>query len=151
MEITSRRTRMNQLPSWLREFVERATDEVATLNTTDEVHCHVYHNTDDGHGEWEISLFCGANTVGGRLQAFPLDPVLSVDVFALGALLDEPEGCRWQTRPMGIEDDLGAHLSIEGGYRGHRIWLRVLSERPSVIGDGDTSAADSIRSSDRRS
>ncbi len=139
---------MSQIPSWLREFVERATDEVASLNTTDEVHCHVYQNTDDGHDEWEVSLFCGANTVGGRLQAFPLDPVLSVDVFALAALLDEPEACRWQTRPLGIEDDLGAHLSVEGSHRGHRIWLRILSERPSVIGDANE--ADSIHSTDRQ-
>ena len=79
---------MSQIPPWLRKFVERATDEVASLNTTDEVHCHVYHNRDEDHGEWEISLFCGANTVGGRLQAFPLDPVMSVDVFALAALMD---------------------------------------------------------------
>lgn len=134
---------MSQIPSWLTEFIERATDEVASLNTTDEIHCHVFHNTTEEEPEWEVSLFCGAGTVGGRLQAFPLDPVLSVDVFAIAALMDQPQSCRWQSRPIDTEDDLGAHLSLEGVHQGERIWMRILGERPSVLDHADTEARSS--------
>lgn len=128
---------MSQIPSWLTSFVEQASDEVASMNTTDEIHCHVFHNTEGEESEWEVSLFCGANSVGGRLQAFPLDPVLSVDVFALASLLDQPQACRWQSRPIDSEDDLGAHLSLEGIHNGERIWLRILGDRPEILDHAD--------------
>lgn len=137
---------MSRIPSWLTEFVEQATDEVASLNTSDEIHCHVYHNEEDAQDEWEVSLFCGINTVGGRMKAFPLDPVLSVDVFAVAGLFDEPRACRWQSRPMGADDDLGAHLSIEGSHQGQNIWLRILSDRPEALVQDQ---ADAVRSSNK--
>jgi hypothetical protein len=50
----------------------------------------------------------------------------------------------WHAQGFGPDDDDGPHISIEGTYQGHYVWLRVLEAAPDDEEPGlqlDTSAS----------
>lgn len=100
------------------------------LNTA--VQCHVFHNRDVSD-EWEITVFGEPNRFGGRLARHSIDRCFSIDAMALMMLLEDVESCQWQTSNVDGTDELGPHLSIVGGFQGHRVWLRVLARAPEKL------------------
>jgi hypothetical protein len=125
---------MSQPDNWLNEFVARVMDATTLLTEPVEIACHTYFNeAADSGGEWEVTVFAEPDTLGGRLDAFPLQPATSVDVAGLMTVFDSLDSCRWQSETVAFDDELGSHLSVEGAYRGHQIWLRVLSRAPESL------------------
>jgi hypothetical protein len=57
-------------------------------------------------------------------------PGFSLDVQALQALFERVTALQWNAQGVGPDDDDGPHISIEGTYQGHSVWLRVLAEPP---------------------
>ena len=51
-------------------------------------------------------------------------------------LFDEVNQCYWQALAASPDDDLGAHLSLEGIYKEHSVWLRVLARAPEEMEHG---------------
>ncbi len=68
--------------------------------------------------------------VGGEHDGAIVVPGFSLDVQALQALFERVTALRWQAHGFGPDDEDGPHLSLEGTYQGHNVWLRVLAEAP---------------------
>jgi hypothetical protein len=68
--------------------------------------------------------------VGGAHDGAIVVPGFSLDVQALQAVFERVTALQWQAHSFGPDDVDGAHLSLEGTYQGHGIWLRVLAEAP---------------------
>lgn len=122
---------METAPQWLTELVDSIATASDSLQTESELGCHVYFAPENG--EWEITLFAEPPAWGGRLKPPQAPPVLSVDISRILRLFDRVSNCRWQTTELTADDDLGPHLSVEGDYRGHPVWVRLLSRKPSVL------------------
>ena len=68
--------------------------------------------------------------VGGAHDGAIVVPGFSLDVQALQALFEGVTALQWQAHGFGPDDEEGPHLSLEGTYQGHHVWLRVLAEAP---------------------
>lgn len=81
--------------------------------------------------------------VGGAHDGAIVVPGYSLDVQALQAVFECVTALHWHAHGVGPDDDDGPHLSLEGTYQGHGVWLRVLAEPPDDEKPGlhlDTSA-----------
>ena len=82
--------------------------------------------------------------VGGEHDGTIVIPGFSLDVQALQAVFERVTALYWHAQDVGPDDDDGPHLSLEGTYQGHAVWLRVLAEAPDDEEPGlklDTSAS----------
>ena len=119
-------------PQWMDSFVDRILTSVTQLGTESDVGGHVFQNID---GEWEVTLFQNSE-ISDRLENIEeLRGAMSINVFDLVRVFDDVRSCRWQSAPVGWDDDLGAHLSIEGSYHGETIWLRMTARLPSCLNE----------------
>ena len=69
--------------------------------------------------------------VGGAHDGAIVVPGFSLDVQALQAVFERVTVLQWQAHGFGPDDEEGPHLSLEGTYQGHSVWLRVLAEVPN--------------------
>lgn len=82
--------------------------------------------------------------VGGEHDGAIVIPGFSLDVQALQDVFERVTELQWNAQGLGPGDEDGPHLSIEGTYQGHHVWLRVLAEAPDDEEPGlqlDTSAS----------
>jgi hypothetical protein len=82
--------------------------------------------------------------VGGEHDGAIVIPGFSLDVQALQAVFERVTALSWHAQDVGPDDDDGPHISLEGTYQGHAVWLRVLAEAPDDEEPGlqlDTSAS----------
>lgn len=135
---------MMNAPEWVQQLVNSVADAMTSINSDVELGCHVYQNDSSDTGEWEITVFGEPIGLGGRLSAYAMDPVFSIDAFAVATAFDTVLSCRWQTGQIDAEDDLGPHLSIEGIHHGEPVWLRIVSQKPKTIAQ-DSSNASQVR------
>jgi hypothetical protein len=125
-------------PEWLSQFVERVLASAAQLGVQSGTGCHVYRNT---KGEWEVTLFSDEESNGRMPDLNEIPAALSVDLFELVAVFDELSSCRWQSAPVAWDDDLGAHLSVEGKVEGRAVWLRIVNRMPACLAEPVTYAS----------
>ena len=101
--------------------------EIAPVDILAPIGCH-YHCAD---GVWEVTLFVGmTEVVGGRTDGIKRRSRFSVRLGKLDSIFAEVEHFHWQTHTLGSTDDLGPHISLEGKYQGHPVWLRILASPP---------------------
>jgi len=74
--------------------------------------------------------------VGGAVDGALVVPGFSLDLHMLPTAFERVEAMHWQAHSMGPYDFEGPHLSLEGIYQGHYVWLRVLSEPPEEAEPG---------------
>lgn len=129
---------MIRQPEWLSQFVDRVLASAAQLGVESGTGCHVYRNTT---GEWEVTLFGDEQSTGRMAGLNEVPAALSIDVVGLVCIFDELNSCRWQSAPVAWDDDLGSHLSVEGTYEGHKVWLRIVSQMPACLAEPVTYAA----------
>lgn len=117
---------------WLRDFVNSISKEVAPFGRTSPLNCH-YVQED---GVWEVSVFFEPIEVWGGPEDGSVKQIpFGVKISKLLDLFQSVSSCSWQTSQLDAEDDLGAHLAIEGIYKGRSIWLRILAEVPQRLKD----------------
>lgn len=81
--------------------------------------------------QWEIWVYpTPAELVGGADDGAVVLPGFSLDVQQLSSAFEDIEDVRWQAHPFGPHDTEGEHVSFEGVYNGHGVWLLVLSHAP---------------------
>jgi len=83
--------------------------------------------------------------VGGAVDGAIVVPGFSLDVLTLQSAFEPVEAVSWQAHGLGPHDLEGPHLSVEGRYQGHAVWLRVLAEPPQETAPGlrlDTSGTE---------
>ena len=61
---------------------------------------------------------------------------LRVDLRAIGEMFAQVDSVQWQALPLGANDELGPHVSLEGTYEGNPVWLRILSKAPKRFKPG---------------
>lgn len=120
---------MSSTPSWLVSFADQVALELTGFDLLSPIGCHSYF--DDEEQKWELSLFA-ANTeaVSGVADGKLIPSNFTVDLQKVLSLFSEVHSIRWQALPIEIEDELGSHLSVEGFYEGHLVWLRILANPP---------------------
>jgi hypothetical protein len=65
-------------------------------------------------------------------------PGFTLDLEGLRAAFDRVDDLGWNA--LGLHDADGPHVRVEGQYRSHEVWLRVLGNRSRVEGDTRTEA-----------
>lgn len=114
-------------PAWLAELANHVTAVIRPADVMSPLGCH-YQFVD---GVWEVTIFASmTEIVGGERDGLRFPSRFSIDLQALLLLFDEVATAEWQVLPLGPEDDLGAHLSIEGTYGEQPVWLRIPAQAP---------------------
>ena len=99
------------------------------------VGCH-YHREGD---TWEVTIFSSmTEVIGGQQDGLRFPSCFVLDVGGIIGLFSDVEAVRWQTlRPAdGDDDEVGAHLAVEGIYQGERLLLRIPAEAPERFDAG---------------
>ena len=126
---------MTSPPSWLAKLTHRIASEIAPGDLMAPLGCHYYH--EPLADQWEITLFASSTEiVGGEFDGNSHPSKFTVDIAALMKCFDVVERIHWQNLPIGEDDDLGQHLSIEGQFDDYNVWLRILATAPAQFSHG---------------
>ena len=132
-------------PSWLARMTNRVAELICGIDVLAPIGCH-YHCTRFPHNQWEVTLFVGkTEIVGGSQDGSQFSSPFTVDLEQLIAVFSEVTSFHWQALTVGAKDELGPHISVEGYFEGHSVWLRLLAEAPKQF---DTSRHAHVESDD---
>ncbi|MFV0442404.1 MAG: hypothetical protein ACK5Q5_02410 [Planctomycetaceae bacterium] len=120
-------------PQWLQDLVGEVATCIVPVDPRAPIGCHVCKANDI----WEVTLFVSRTEVfGGEFDGERVPGRFCLNVAPLISLLDELDNCWWQPLTVAADDDLGPHLSLEGRYAGHAVWIRITAEQPEDIESG---------------
>ncbi len=118
---------MPEAPQWLTALID-------TVGSCMEVHCAAgplafrWGNEDDF---WDVMIYCSpGEAVGGAEDGAILVPGFSLDLKELMSVFEELTDVHWRSQSFGPHDQEGQHISVEGVYQGHHVYLQVLAEAP---------------------
>ncbi len=81
--------------------------------------------------QWQIMVYPTlGELIGGADDGALVSPGFSLDVQELTTAFEELVDVHWQAQALGPHDQQGRHISIEGVYDGHQVYLQVLSDAP---------------------
>ena len=127
---------MIPLPDWLAKLANQIAAHLEPLGTMEPmgpIGCH-YHL---GPAGWEVTVFTASTeVVGGPHDGRTFGEVFEVDLKMLMSLFSSVTSVRWQSQSLGDEDELGAHLSIEGLYGEEPVCVRIPAVSPGRFGPG---------------
>jgi hypothetical protein len=114
-------------PDWLSTFVDSVTAHIHSHDVLSPLGCH-FQQVDD---LWEITVFASrTEVVGGPQDGLLCNAAFSVDVNRLLNQFSEIHSISWQAHSLGMRDELGPHLSVEGRRDNRQLWLRITSTAP---------------------
>lgn len=120
---------MASSPAWIEKLANEVAAEMSAMDLLAPIGCHHYYNK--ALRCWEISVFASrTETIGGEKDGQRLPSQFVLDLQALQDVLSSVVAFHWQALPAGPDDEVGAHISIEGTYDGHTVWLRILAAAP---------------------
>ena len=118
---------MSKAPGWLESLV----DDVASCVEAHNVLGPLGYRWVEEGDMWEVMIYpAPAQLAGGPEDGATVAPGFSLDVHQLCATFEKIVDVHWQAQAFGPHDHTGQHISIEGVYKGHHIFLQVLSEAP---------------------
>ncbi|MEW4489675.1 hypothetical protein AB1L42_16455 [Thalassoglobus sp. JC818] len=130
---------MSSRPPIVTEIVERSVKAIQLIDEDVPIGCHYFFDEPDH----EITLFISpTEIVGGPRDGERIESRFYVDILGLLDVLDEVESYSWQAHPMADDDQLSAHVSLTGIYRGESIWLRILARTPEDFQPGCVANSD---------
>ena len=118
---------MSQPPDWMEALVDTVSD------------CMEPHNVMGPLGyRWqEEDQFCTIavyplpiELVGGAVDGEIVSPGFSLNLQELSSAFEKLEDIYWCGQALGPHDLEGPHVSFEGVYQGHHIYLAILSDPP---------------------
>jgi hypothetical protein len=110
-------------------WLHRLVDDVAGCITADSPMGPLGYRWGEEEGSWEIDIYATpVELVGGAVDGEIVAPDFSVDLEGLRTLFDHVDSFQWQA--LGLSYPEGSHVSIEGGYHGHDVFVRVLACAP---------------------
>jgi hypothetical protein len=113
--------------SWMTELVEAVADCMEAYSPMGALGWR-YHEDDE-----LVALIVyptPVELVGGEHDGAIVLPGFSLDVQALQTVFERVTAFHWYAQGVGPDDEDGPHLSLEGTFQGHLVWLRVLAEAP---------------------
>ena len=114
-------------PTWLQELVEAVASCIEAHSAMGALGCRYL---DDDELTEVVVYATPVELVGGEHDGAIVMPGFSLDVQALQDVFERVTALQWHAQGFGPGDDDGPHISIEGTYQGHLVWLRVLAEAP---------------------
>ena len=125
-------------PNWLAKLANQVASEMTGVDILSPIGCHYFRN--EGPAEqWEISLFAArTEIVGGQRDGVETLSRFTLDLKSIACIFSEVKRFHWQGLPFGSEseDEVGPHISIEGTFEGHSVWLRILASAPKRFQSG---------------
>lgn len=122
-------------PSWLNKMANQVASLMYDVDVLAPIGCHFFHNS--SRNEWEVTLFASSTEiVGGEWDGVLAPSKFCFDILKLDGIFDEVQALYWQALPVGFDDQLGPHISIEATYKTHQVWVRVLAESPEEYEPG---------------
>ena len=85
------------------------------------------YGEDDGF--WEIELYpTPVELIGGAADGEVVAPGFSLDIEQIRMLFNRIDAVAWQS--LGFPGGEGPHISIEGVYQGHDVFIQILAYAP---------------------
>jgi hypothetical protein len=114
-------------PEWLHQLADEVSASVCAVDVMSPLGCHIHRAQE----HWEVTLFASATEVmGGPLDGKRRPSRFFLDIQGVTQVFDRIRSVVWQAHGLGASDDVGPHLSVEGDYRGHPVWLRIPALAP---------------------
>jgi len=118
---------MAEAPQWLTSLVDTAGNCMEAHSASGPLAFRWRKENDF----WEIAVYStSGEVVGGADDGAIIVPGFSLDVQGLMSAFEKVVDLHWQSQSSGPHDNQGPHVSIEGIYQGHEVWLQVLAEAP---------------------
>ena len=119
---------MEETPEWLEALV----DSVSSCMQPHNLLGPLGYRWGDEDDFWEVTIYpTPTELVGGAEDGAIVAPGFSLNVQKLCSVFEELEDVCWLAQAFGPHDEYGQHLSVEGVYEGHQIFLQILSEAPA--------------------
>ncbi len=127
MSVARKELIMSEAPQWLTSLVD-------AVGSCMEVHCAAgplaFRWGREGDF-WEVMVYyTSGEAVGGAEDGAVLVPGFSLDLSEFMSIFEELTDSRWQSHSFGPHDHRGSHISVEGVFQGHHVYLQVLAEAP---------------------
>ena len=123
---------MTNPPAWLEQLASDAAGLLCPVDMLAPVGCHVHF--DEEESVWEVTVFAArTETFGGPRDGQLTPSRFELDLAALAGLLSDVTSFSWCALPLGDEDDLGAHVCVEGTCCGKAVRLRVPAAAPPSV------------------
>lgn len=126
---------MQDPPAWLAQMANELAIQIYGVDILSPLGCHYYHNR--ALNQWEVSLFAASTeTVGGSQDGRVLPCRFTADLLRIAETFSQVTSFSWQPLALGSDDEIGPHISLEGHYQGHFVWLRLLAKAPERFQTG---------------
>lgn len=110
---------------WLHDLV----DAVAGCMTADSPMGPLGYRWSEEEAFWEVDIYpTPVELVGGAVDGEIVAPDFSLDLEELRNLFDHVDSLQWQA--LGLCYPEGSHVSIEGTYHGHDVFVQLLAYAP---------------------
>ena len=120
-------------PHWLSTFANSVAAHIYSFDDLSPLGCH-FQKVDH---VWEVTVFAShTEIVGGSRDGRILQSSFTVDIQKILDEFSHVESVTWQSQTIDRQDELGAHLAIEGRHEDKNIWLRVIAKAPQKFGAG---------------
>ena len=114
-------------PAWLAELTQTVSESIIPADVLPPLGCHCFNQD----GVWEVTLFAATTEViGGERDGYRFSAEFVLDIGKLLSLFTDLTSVHWQALPHDTNDEIGAHVAIEGAYRGRSLLLRIPSHAP---------------------
>lgn len=118
----------SSMHGWLKELVDQAAACLVGADLLAPLGCHHFETFEGVH---EITLFPGATeTLGGTQDGRITTSPFFLRIDELQGLFDHVQQVYWQSGKVAEDDELQAHICVEGKRGGRPVLLRVLQAAP---------------------
>lgn len=120
-------------PSWLNDLTQAVAAAIVPTDVMPPLGCHFF----DGEGLCEVTLFAAkTEVIGGERDGFQFPAEFILDIAGILSLFSDVRSIEWQALPYERDDEIGAHVAIEGTYAGEDLLLRIPAQAPDRFGVG---------------
>ena len=118
---------MSEAPAWMQSLI----DLVASCMEAHSEMGPMAFRWGEEEDAWDIMVYpTPGELIGSADDGALVSPGFSLDVQELTTAFEELVDVRWRAHAFGPHDEEGRHISIEGVYDGHEVYLQVLSDAP---------------------
>ena len=118
---------MSEAPVWLESLVDAVANNMEPHSELGPL-TFCWRQEDD---DWVLMVYpTPGEVIGGADDGAIVAPGFSLDLQALISGFEELVDVHWRAQAFGPHDEQGQHISVEGLYQGHQVYLQVLAEAP---------------------
>ena len=120
-------------PKWILKLANTVAAHLEPMEPMPPLGCH-YHQCESG---WEIAVFPSqTEIIGGPMDGRHTSARYRLDILAVTNLFSRVDEMSWQSRSLGEDDQLGAHVCIGGLVENETVFVRILETAPACFSPG---------------